>query len=111
MDAERNKYNMHVREFKAALPILTEWFPGVIWHWYEDGDYGWDTIIVDASEEYPYSFTLRSEVHQDGTVNIEAGDYRIDTSPGTVGCSYFSGVKIKGPADLGRHIETKNAGK
>jgi hypothetical protein len=91
-------------EFDAALPYLNEWFPGVVWLWEQDGDYGFDTIVYDASEGYPPSFKLRVHNPPKGVV-IEVGGYVQDTS--MPGYKYFSGTPIKSAADLGAYLKSK----
>lgn len=119
MDAERTKRLMHEDDFAAALPILNEWFPGVEWKWTTGEDYGgYDTLVYDALEsQWPPSFKLKVDCRlidmNEGPsagyrVDIEIGDYRTDTSPGTVGYRYFSGGKVKSAADVGRYLEARN---
>jgi hypothetical protein len=91
-------------EFNAALPYLNEWFPGVEWEWEQDGDYGFDTIVYDASEGYPPSFKLRVHNPPKG-VTIEVGDYVQDTS--MPGYKYFSGTPIGSAAALGGYLKRK----
>src|SRR4051812_42850633 len=107
-DERRRKHAEHVKDYAAALPVLNEWFPGVEWTWREEGDYGYDTIVTDAHEQWPPSFKLKvfrrlidmNEPLAGYRVIIEVGDHHTDTSPGTVGYRYFSGTEVKGPADV-----------
>jgi hypothetical protein len=92
-------------DFDAALPILSEWFPGVEWEWHTEGDYLFDTIITDSSEEgWPPSFKLRVE-RRGGGVEIKVGDFVSDSF--MPGYSYFSGVVIRSAADLGRYLSSR----
>lgn len=112
-DRRRQEIARHTKAFEAALPILNEWFPGVEWIWWVDGDYSNDTIVTDASENWPPSFKLRvdrllidmNEPSAGCRSVIEVGDYRRDTSlPGHI---YFAGSKVKGPADIGRYLQAQ----
>jgi multidrug efflux pump subunit AcrA (membrane-fusion protein) len=105
VERERQKAQAHQLTFKAALPILAEWFPGVKWRWEAMGDYGFDTILVDASEDWPPSFMLRAFRPASDRIEIEIGDYRVDTS--MPGYSYFSGSVVRSAADVGRYLEVK----
>lgn len=109
-DDRRRKIAEHIAIYEAALPILAEWFPGVKWEWWEQGDYGFDTILTDASEDWPPSFKLRvtcplikpSKPSLGRKVMIEIGDYQADSS--MPGYSYFSGHEVKSAADIGRAL-------
>lgn len=109
--AEQKQQADQRRLFDAALPILSEWFPGVEWAYEIGGDFNRDVLVHDAREEqWPPSFKLlvkRIHNRQDPAdithIEFEAGDYVADTMSG--GYTYFSGVKIKSPADLGRYLK------
>jgi hypothetical protein len=110
MERARQKDEDARKDVEAALTKLNEWFPGVEWVWQRDGDewgwqrggdYGFDTIVWDASETWPPSFLLLVGRHGPHGVTIKVGDY----TTGSDGYSYFSGGIIKGPADVGRYLE------
>jgi hypothetical protein len=103
-EAERQaqKRQAHEAAYEAALPILAEWFPGVEWAWFDGGDYGFDTILHDASEQWPWSFMLCVEHFKD-RVEIRVGRYVQDTS--MPGYRYFSGAPIRSAADVGVWLE------
>lgn len=110
MDAERTKDETARKDYEAALPILAEWFPGVEWTYARSGDYGYDTIVWDASEATP-AFLLyvhrrmldMNEPSAGYRVHIEVGDY-VPATGDAVGHSYFRGRPVKGAADVGRYL-------
>lgn len=107
-ERQRQKMEAHRKTYEAALPILAEWFPGVKWKWEAMGDYGFDTILWDASEIWPPSFMLHASNAGSGLIEIEVGDYVRDTS--MPGYNYFAGKYVRSAADVGRYlIERKNS--
>jgi hypothetical protein len=104
----REKQESQEQEFRTALPILNEWFPGVEWCWRPGGDYDLDVIVWDASEEWPPSFKLKIESFKN-RLEIQVGDYRSDSS--MPGYTYFAGSIVRSAADIGRYLEKKDAGK
>lgn len=110
---ERLRKEAQEREtFEAALPILNRWFPGVTWTYDVEGDWGNDVIVTDADEADP-TFKLKvnrylrdmNDPAAGVTVEIEVGDYQRDSS--MPGYSYFSGIKVKSAADVGRYLMRK----
>jgi hypothetical protein len=102
-DARRARHAQHLERYLAALPILGQWFPGVSWMWQAEGDYGYDTIVYDASENWPPSFKLLVGWNPDRSLRIEVGSYRSDSS--MPGYSYFAGSAVRSAADIGRYLE------
>lgn len=108
-EEERRKDQSAQAAYEAALPTLNEWFPGVVWTWQRMGDYGFDCIVTDASEVWPYSFLLKVDYRPKtkDSVEISVGEYRSDSS--AMGYSYFSGGKIRSAADLGEYLKRKKS--
>lgn len=113
-EEKRKNEERHRGNFEAALLILNEWFPGVQWTYEIEGDWGHDMIVYDASEsQWPPSFKLKvnrylidmNEPDAGYKMEFEVGDYVVDTMSG--GYSYFSGTKVKSPADVGRYLKRK----
>jgi hypothetical protein len=106
----RREHERHEERFEAALPMLTAWFPGVEWTWRAMGNYNNDTVLWDASENWPPSFKLKvtwymidmNQPEAGRRVEIKVGDFRPDTS--MPGHSYFAGSVVQSAADVGRYL-------
>ncbi len=101
---EERKLAKHRENFQAALRTLGKWFPGVFWSWEVGGDYGFDTLVFERDEP-----TFRLKVHTWMTkgyqnIEIQIGDYVLDRHSGY---HYFSGVKVRSAADVGRYLMKK----
>ena len=107
----RRKEAHHKAAFEAAKGYLGAWFPGVEWVYYPSGDYGHDTIVMEAGADWSDPLKIKVEHYDVGTP--EGGDphYRTrlfcvervqDTS--LIGHSYWSGPHVKSAADVGRWL-------
>lgn len=103
----------HREAYEAALPTLNEWFPRAEWVYYPEGNYGYDTILMEKGAEWSAPLKIKVQRTLIDMNAPEAGHrvrlYCVENVQDTSmpGHSYWSGPEVKSAADVGRWLSAR----